>query len=167
MRSLLLIFLLSQLSACDPGEQPEQAQGKAAEVVEQGGSAQPGAQAPQEVAPPPAPLPAVQPVQPSPPAVPEKKPSPVPKGGKSKEMLVRSAPKIHLDLNLPEDLLGRWESKGKSELAKPKPLLPPLFQEPKESSSPFQLSGKLITGKDGDDYWDSIDGAELNFEFKQ
>ena len=165
MRSLLLIFLLSQLSACDPGGQPEQVTGKRSEVAEQGGSVQPGAKSAQKAAPPPAPLPAVQPVQPSPPAVPEKKPSPAPKGGKSKEMLVRSAPEIELILKLPEDLSGRWEAKGKSALVKP--LLPPLFQEPKESSSPFQLSGKLITGKDGDDYWDSIDGAELNFEFKQ
>ena len=47
------------------------------------------------------------------------------------------------------------------------PLLPPLFVEKTEPSSPFQLHGKLITNERGDDYFESIEGAQLQFEFRQ
>lgn len=47
------------------------------------------------------------------------------------------------------------------------PLLPPLFVEKTEPESPFQLNGKLITNERGDDYWQSVEGAQLQFEFKQ
>lgn len=47
------------------------------------------------------------------------------------------------------------------------PLLPPLFVEKTEPSSPFQLHGKLITNERDDDYFESIEGAQLQFEFRQ
>lgn len=47
------------------------------------------------------------------------------------------------------------------------PLLPPLFVEKAEVQSPFQLNGKLITNERADDYWQSVEGAQLQFEFKQ
>lgn len=47
------------------------------------------------------------------------------------------------------------------------PLLPPLFVEKTAPSSPFQLHGKLITSERGDDYFESVEGAQLQFEFKQ
>ena len=46
------------------------------------------------------------------------------------------------------------------------PLLPPLFVEKTEPSSPFQLHGKLITNERDDDYFESIEGAQLQFEFR-
>jgi hypothetical protein len=47
------------------------------------------------------------------------------------------------------------------------PLLPPMFVEKSEPDSPFQLNGSLITNERGDDYWQSVEGAQLQFEFKQ
>jgi hypothetical protein len=50
----------------------------------------------------------------------------------------------------------------------PEKLLPPLFEEKPAPESPFQLNGKLITNDNiQGDYWDSVEGAQLNFEFKQ
>lgn len=46
------------------------------------------------------------------------------------------------------------------------PLLPPLFGEKVAPESPFQLNGKLITNERDDDYWQSVEGAQLQFEFK-
>ncbi|WP_341305095.1 hypothetical protein [Pseudomonas sp. TMP25] len=47
------------------------------------------------------------------------------------------------------------------------PLLPPLFAEKVDEQDGFQLNGKLITNDNGDDYWQSVEGAQLQFEFKQ
>ncbi|MBU0900996.1 MAG: hypothetical protein KKH62_03445 [Gammaproteobacteria bacterium] len=46
------------------------------------------------------------------------------------------------------------------------PLLPPLFGEKVQPDSPFQLNGKLITNERDEDYWQSVEGAQLQFEFK-
>lgn len=46
------------------------------------------------------------------------------------------------------------------------PLLAPMFGEKVAPESPFQLNGKLITNEHGDDYWQSVEGAQLQFEFK-
>lgn len=47
------------------------------------------------------------------------------------------------------------------------PLLPPMFGDKDKTEGPFQLNGKLITNERGDDYWESVEGAQLQFEFKQ
>lgn len=75
-------------------------------------------------------------------------------------------PRLELDLSLPEELLKSTESvESFSEL--PSPLLPPLFGD-QNPAGPFQLQGKLITNEHGDqDYWESLEGAELQFEFKR
>lgn len=76
-----------------------------------------------------------------------------------------SESKPALDLSLPQELFEQaLESETRDELA---PLLPPLFGEKTEVESPFQISGRLISNEHVDDYWDSIEGAELQFEFKQ
>ena len=46
-------------------------------------------------------------------------------------------------------------------------LLPPLFGEKIEPDNAFQLNGKLISNEQDDDYWQSVEGAQLQFEFKQ
>jgi hypothetical protein len=48
-----------------------------------------------------------------------------------------------------------------------KPLLPPLFGEKTAPEDGFQLNGKLISNERDDDYWQSVEGAQLQFEFKQ
>lgn len=47
------------------------------------------------------------------------------------------------------------------------PLLPPLFGEKIAPEDGFQLNGKLISNERDDDYWQSVEGAQLQFEFKQ
>jgi hypothetical protein len=47
------------------------------------------------------------------------------------------------------------------------PLLPPLFGEKIAPDDGFQLNGKLISNERDDDYWQSVEGAQLQFEFKQ
>ncbi len=56
------------------------------------------------------------------------------------------------------------ENETREELS---PAPPPLFGEKPEVQSPFQISGRLISNERVDDYWDSIEGAEVQFEFKQ
>lgn len=73
--------------------------------------------------------------------------------------------KLALDLSVPHELFEQaLESETREDLL---PLLPPLFGEKPEVQSPFQISGRLISNERVDDYWDSIEGAELQFEFKQ
>nr|WP_298167517.1 hypothetical protein [uncultured Pseudomonas sp.] len=106
------------------------------------------------------------------------KPSPLSKPVASKEPIEEKpktsvakapvpAPRLELDLSLPTELLEPTESvEAFSEL--PSTLLPPLFDEQNPAGSPFQLQGKLITNERGDqDYWESLEGAELQFEFKR
>lgn len=75
-------------------------------------------------------------------------------------------PRLELDLSLPTELLESTESlESFSEL--PSTLLPPLFDD-QNPAGPFQLQGKLLTNERGDqDYWESLEGAELQFEFKR
>jgi hypothetical protein len=77
------------------------------------------------------------------------------------------APIVPLDLSLPDELLEPTQAVDTfGEL--PPTLLPPLFDQPGGPGGPFQLHGKLITNERGDqDYWESLDGAELQFEFKR
>jgi hypothetical protein len=42
-----------------------------------------------------------------------------------------------------------------------------MFGEKPEVQSPFQISGRLINNERVDDYWDSIEGAEVQFEFRR
>lgn len=83
-------------------------------------------------------------------------------------------PSIKLDLSLPRELVEGL-SHGEP-LVEEKPLLPPLFVEKEAKPAPFQLSGKLITNdyerdksgekQERDNYFDKVDGAQLNFEFR-
>ncbi|WP_230924722.1 hypothetical protein [Pseudomonas wenzhouensis] len=73
--------------------------------------------------------------------------------------------KLALDLSVPQELFEQaLENETREELS---PVLPPLFGEKPDVQSPFQISGRLISNERVDDYWDSIEGAEVQFEFKQ
>lgn len=115
-----------------------------------------------------APVPAPKPVskQESKPARPTPKPAAVNKSA-VKDSVVAPPLKADLDLSLPPDLFEELQSLvAPDELPSPT-LLPPLFRAEEASQGPFQLNGKLITNERGDDYWDSLEGAELQFEFKR
>lgn len=159
-RSLLGVLVLVALGACDNDPAPPVA------PVE---PSKPKVSAP--------PAPAAKPVaeQPSEPA----KPSPTPKPVAESKPVAKDrpdatvatvptpAPRLELDLSLTPEMLEPTESvESFSEL--PSTLLPPLFDEQRSARNPFQLQGKLITNERGDqDYWQSLEGAELQFEFKR
>lgn len=50
-------------------------------------------------------------------------------------------------------------------------LLPPLFKAEEDKQSSFELGGRLITTEhpeeDGEGYWDSVEGAELQLHFRR
>ncbi|MBS7691652.1 hypothetical protein I0E98_19470 [Pseudomonas lalucatii] len=68
-----------------------------------------------------------------------------------------------LDLSVPPELLEQANTGGEGEHGLT-PLLPPLF-EAKAEAGPVQLSGRLITEEAGD--WNSLEGAELQFELRR
>jgi len=74
-------------------------------------------------------------------------------------------PKHPLDLKLRPNVFDPLQPLAP--LSEESTLLPPLFTEKVEPDSPFQLNGKLISNERDGDYWQSIEGAQLQFEFKQ
>lgn len=76
-------------------------------------------------------------------------------------------PKAQLDLRLPRHLVDKLEPEIVEERKAEEPLLPPMFTDKAPEQGPFQLNGKLLTNEKEDDYWRSVEGAELQFEFKQ
>lgn len=84
----------------------------------------------------------------------------------------KPAPKVEvlpadkLDLRLPDELVQRLELGAPLEQPEREPLLPPLFVEKPAEPGPYQLNGRLITNDRVDDYWDSVEGAELQIEFR-
>ncbi|MFP6849400.1 MAG: hypothetical protein VCA57_11905 [Pseudomonas sp.] len=87
---------------------------------------------------------------------------------KPKAPALVSAPvfKAPLDLSLPAEALQSLPPQEPFN-DQTSSLLPPLFAEKPAAESSFQLNGKLITNERGDEYWQSVEGAELQFEFKQ
>jgi hypothetical protein len=78
---------------------------------------------------------------------------------------VKSQPKLDLSLN--PNVFDPLQALDKDESVTER-LLPPMFGEKPADESPFQINGKLITNdQQRGDYWDSVEGAQLNFEFKQ
>ena len=75
-------------------------------------------------------------------------------------------PPVKLDLRLPAELVEQLEPGGLLAELPSEPLLPPLFVEKPAEPGPFQLNGRLITNDQNESYWDSVEGAELQFEFR-
>ncbi|SDA83958.1 hypothetical protein SAMN03159475_4911 [Pseudomonas sp. NFPP33] len=161
-KSIFLLLCLGWLSDCERESEPVAQQPAPAPAVVT------ATVAVAEVAKP-------EPVEPVPPAkVVESKPVPAAKPpvvAKPKPVVapqpkpVEPESKLALDLSVPQELFEQaLESETREDLS---PLLPPLFGEKTEVQSPFQISGRLISNERVDDYWDSIEGAELQFEFKQ
>ncbi|MGH8432938.1 MAG: hypothetical protein ACRERX_00300 [Pseudomonas sp.] len=92
------------------------------------------------------------------------KPGPAPSVDKAEK---EPLPKAELDLRLPSDVVGKMELGESVDETIDKSLLPPMFVEKPSAQSPFQLNGRLITNDREEDYWRSVEGAELQFEFKQ
>jgi hypothetical protein len=77
-----------------------------------------------------------------------------------------SLPPVKLDLRLPDELVEDLQAGEALENPAEQTLLPPLFVEKPAEPGPYQLNGRLITNERVDDYWDSVEGAELQIEFR-
>lgn len=81
--------------------------------------------------------------------------------------------KPKLDLHLPKDLVNKLEPEvaGEKGEGTATTLLPPMFVEKPAQQSSFEMGGRLITNEHSRDldkdasYWDTVDGAELQFKF--
>lgn len=88
-------------------------------------------------------------------AKPQAKPAPAP------------LPPVKLDLRLPDELVqGLTPGEPLEQLPAQESLLPPLFVDKPDEPGPYQLNGRLITNDRVDDYWESVEGAELQIEFR-
>lgn len=76
-------------------------------------------------------------------------------------------PRAKLNLNLPPELARQVEPKGKVEPLKNDSVLPPMFEDKNKPQTPFQLNGKLLTNESSRDNRKDVDGAAVEFEFKQ
>jgi len=155
LRFLLLLLALHSLSACDNEKTTTPAP---REPVEPAVVVMPAP--PADVAPVPAPQPLIK--QDSEPARAAAVNKPA-----AKDAVVVPPLKAELDLSLPPDLFEELQSLVAPDEPPSPALLPPLFRAEQAAESPFQLNGKLISNERGDDYWDSLEGAELQFEFKR
>lgn len=164
IRSLALLLTLLSVAACEPSSNPP-AKVKAETVKAQPA---PAAVTSKAVKVEPEPV-ASKPVQPSAPepkpaAVAQTKPKPVVVARKPEPE--PAEPKAPLDLSLHTNVFEPLPPLAPlSDLSIP--LLPPMFGDKDKTEGPFQLNGKLITNERGDDYWESVEGAQLEFEFKR
>lgn len=101
------------------------------------------------------------------PATPKPKPKPTPAKPKPSKVEQVKLREPKLDLSLPKHLVDELEPRVKQEQHVEQPLLPPMFVEKPPEQSPYQLNGKLITNQREEDYLRSLEGAELQIEFKQ
>ncbi|WP_084303997.1 hypothetical protein [Phytopseudomonas flavescens] len=86
---------------------------------------------------------------------------------KKPQKVVKAAPRTKLDLSLPVELTAKLDAENRGAENGVPPILPAFFEEKKPSLDPFQLSGKLLTGEAGSEYSNSLEGAELHFEFRR
>ena len=160
MRYLPLTLLLPLLSACEPKVEPAKV------AAEKPASS---AAVPSVVAPPPAvQAPAAAKAPPAKPRPPAAAAGARPKaaqaeGGEADQAQARTK----LDLSLPPELAEQLRAEDRGTETALAPLLPPLFEPKRSAVNPFQLSGRLLTNDGDEDYWNSVDGAELQFEFKR
>jgi hypothetical protein len=162
IRSLALLLTLMPLAACEQSTNPPaQAKAEAAKVQPEqtavnsnATKAAPAVPAVDVAAAPK--IRAADQVKPKP-ALVVSKPKPKPKPDE---------PIAPLDMRLNPDVFDPMQPLAPLD-DQSKPLLPPLFGEKTAPEDGFQLNGKLISNERDDDYWQSVEGAQLQFEFKQ
>lgn len=168
MRYLLPILVALLLGACGADEQGDETpreNAKPAVVTTE------PAQKPVE---PPVQAPAEEPPAEVQPLVEEEAAPPTPKkaaervkADKKVQKMVQKAPKTKLDLSLPPELTAQLNAEDQAAEDGLAPILPAFFEEKKPITNPFQLSGKLLTGEAGTEFSNSVEGAQLEFEFRR
>lgn len=153
MRYLSPALLTALLSACEPKVEP-------AKVAPE---KQPSpAVVDKQALVSPTPEPAVAAVAPAEAPAPRAKPA-----AAALDKTVKEPEQSRLDLSLPAEFMKRTNAGHADDGAALAPLLPPLFETRQPAVSPFQISGRLITNEGDEDYWNSVEGAELQLEFKR
>lgn len=89
------------------------------------------------------------------------------KADKKVQKMVQKAPKTKLDLSLPPELTAQLNAEDQAAEDGLAPILPAFFEEKNPITNPFQLSGKLLTGEAGTEFSNSVEGAQLEFEFRR
>lgn len=168
MRYLLPILVALLLGACGADEQGDETpreNAKPAVVTTE------PVQKPVE---PPVQVPAEEPPAEVQPLVEEEVAPPTPKkaaervkADKKVQKMVQKAPKTKLDLSLPPELTAQLDAEDQAAEDGLAPILPAFFEEKKSITNPFQLSGKLLTGEAGTEFSNSVEGAQLEFEFRR
>lgn len=80
---------------------------------------------------------------------------------------VVKVPEVKIDLSLPQELARQLNEADTNEYSSAT-VLPPMFTDKETQPKPFELTGKLLTDdSNGKDSLDAIDGAQLQFKFKQ
>ena len=84
----------------------------------------------------------------------------------------KRVPTSKVDLSLPPEMVRQLRPLGAVPMPAHKPLLPNMFVEKQAEESPFQLNGRLLSNEMGlqlrnEARQNEIDGAALDFEFKQ
>jgi hypothetical protein len=162
IRSLALLLTVLSVAACEQSRNPP------AKVKAETVKAQPAPVAVTSKAAKVEPEPvASKPVKPS---APEPKPAAVAQAKPKPVVVARkpdpAEPKAPLDMSLHTNVFEPLPPLAPlSDLSIP--ILPPMFGDKDETEGPFQLNGKLITNERGEDYWQSLEGAQLQFEFKR
>ena len=78
-----------------------------------------------------------------------------------------SLPATPIDLSVPQELIDELRLGEPVAAQPPEPLLPPLFIEKPKPPSKFQLNGRLLLNEQiNNDYSKSVEGAELQLQFK-
>lgn len=175
-RASLLLLTLSLLAACDESPKPVPTPPRIEPATKPAGEPSVAT----EAAPVLAPLVAAKPTAITTPAAPRStagasqvaaaKVQPVPESrvttGKEHRQPVKPLSPSKLDLRLPAELVEQMELGEPLDSLSSQPLLPPLFVEKPVEPGPFQLNGRLITNDQSEGYWNSVEGAELQFEFR-
>ena len=168
---LPLLLVLSLLSACDDQPSPAPARSAVSSSPIPADTPKPPPVAPVEPTPKPAQTPeklpepgskVVEDTRLSEPA--DRRPMPAVEVDKEQAL-----PPARLDLHLPPELVEQIQPDEPVETLTPPSLLPEMFVEKPKEPGPFELNGRLITNDHGDknaDYWDTVEGAELQFKFR-
>ncbi|MDD0842649.1 hypothetical protein [Pseudomonas sp. Gutcm_11s] len=166
-RVIALTLALGLLAACDDSPKPPAPAKTApsAEITPPPAATKP---APQSAAVKP---PAAEPVKKKEPAEVAPKKAPALTVTPAAKPLVKAKPEplppVKLDLRLPDELVQQLEpGEPLDKLPEQPPLLPQLFVEKPTEPGPYQLNGRLITNDKVNDYWESVEGAELQIEFR-
>ncbi len=170
MRAFLGGLLLCGLAACDsdkPAQPARPASEPAEAVLPSPAPAKPAVAAP-ALAPVPEPAPEAQPARPAPPS----QVRPVPRPAAAARSVEPAPPAAPLDLSLPTEVLERFRLPEDMpvEPLEPPSLLPPLFVDKAAEPDSFELGGKLITSERplaDEDSWHSVDGVELQLQFRR